>query len=643
MKQSALLLAILAVGPAAGQQGPQSPPGASPPGAITGVVVDAVTGQPLPEATVSLGRTTTAGSGFPRMVTDAKGRFVYANLPPSDDYYLGARRAGYEYTRYGWTAPGQSLATNDIARIAVGSGQLVEGIKIPLWRLPSISGRVVDERGEPVVGTAVRAFSTAIIAGHPQLVGSSVTTTDDRGWYSIPDLAPGKYAVAVLSVQSTVLAGTPEAAPARATGSLVTGGIGAGGPGSITGPGIDVDGRRRLAISSFVTPPPPGAGPSRAYAAQFYPGVNTAGDATTIELGYNEAKTSIDFQLRPVEAFRVSGRVQGVPAPGLLLRLMPAGSETLGFGSEAATTVIDGDGTFAFLNVPAGRYTLLALPSVMDFSTGNESIRLPDPPGYPGGGISVGSMNGTPGLSHLSRSGATAPSWGRMAVNVGGHMDNLVLRMQAMGTMTGRVAFAPGMTVPANAHVDVSLEPANGDPTAGFPRATAQRGDSGYTFTVTGLMGGMYLVSGNGPYYIVSVTVAGRDVTYSGVDAAATADIGDVVVTLTDKRPQITGTVTGAPGRTAGVIAFPVDRTRWIDYGWDAALFKTTRAGSTGAFTLQLYAAGDYYLIAVDATRVEAWTNPKFLEAAVPFAVRVTVGWGETKSSDLNWREVVVK
>ena len=642
MRRLALLLAMLAGGPAAAGQVQQGPPGSSPPGAITGIVVDAVTGQPLAEATVSLGRTTTAGQGFPRMVTDAKGRFVYANLPPSDDYFLGARKSGYEYTRYGWTAPGQSLAINDIARIAVGSGQLVEGIKIPLWRLPSISGRVVDERGEPVVGIAVRAFSTATIAGHPQLVGSSLATTDDRGWYTLPDLVPGKYAVCVLSVQSTVLSSTTEAAAVRAAGALVTGGIGADGAAAVTGPTLDVDGRRRLAITNFATPPPPGAAESRAYAPVFHPGVGTAADAASIALGYGETKSGVDFQLRPVEAFRIAGRVQGTPAPGMLLRLMPTGSETLGFGSEAATTVIEGDGSFTFLNVPAGRYTLLALPSAVDFTIGNESVRLPAPPGFPGGGISVGSMNGMPGVSYLSRSGALAPSWGRMSVNVGGAIDNLVLRMQPMGTMSGRVVFAPGMNVPGNARLDVSLEPANGDPTAGFARASAQRTDAEYTFTVTGLMGAAYLVS-TSPYYTVSVMAGGRDVTYAGIDTSAAADVGDVVITVTDKRPQVSGTVTGAPERTAGIIAFPVDRARWTNYGWNAPQFRTTRAGSTGAFTLQLNAAGEYYLIAVDATKVDKWTDPAFLTAAVPFATRVTVGWGETKTAALTWRDVVVK
>jgi hypothetical protein len=576
------------------------------------------------------------------MVTDGKGRFVYANLPPAEDYYLGARKSGYEYTRYGWTAPGQSLAINDIARIPVAPGQLVEGIKIPLWRLPSISGRVIDERGEAVVGVAVRAFSTATIAGHPQLVGSSLATTDDRGWYSLPDLVPGKYAVCVLSVQSTVLASTAEAIPVRATGALVTGGIGPDGAATVSGPTLDVDGRRRLAVTNFATPPPPGTAEARAYAPLFYPGVATAADATSIELGYGETRLGVDFQLRPVGAFRVTGRAQGVPAPGMLLRLMPAGSETLGFGSEAATTVLEGDGTFTFLNVPAGRYTLLALPSTVDFTTGNESVRLPAPPGFPGGGISVGSMNGMPGVNYLSRSGAAAPSWGRTPVVVGGEIDNLVLRMQPMGTMTGRIAFAQGMTVPANVRLDVSLEPANGDPTAGFPRASVQLVDGTYTFTLQGLMGGTYLVR-NSPYRIVSVTVAGRDVTYSGIDSNVTGDIGDVVVTVTDKQQVVSGTVAGTTGRTAGIIAFPVDRARWINYGWNATLFRTTRAGSTGAFTLQLSAAGEYYLIAVDATKVDAWTNATFLEAAVPFATRVTIEWGDTKQIDLTWRDVVVK
>ena len=60
---------------------------------------------------------------------------------------------------------------------------------------------------------------------------------------------------------------------------------------------------------------------------------------------------------------------------------MPAGSEQLGFGSEAATTVVERDGSFTFLNVPAGEYTLLAQAVFGEFTSGNGEVALPDAPG----------------------------------------------------------------------------------------------------------------------------------------------------------------------------------------------------------------------------------------------------------------------
>ena len=100
------------------------------------------------------------------MVTDSRGRFVFRDLPESANYYLGARRFGYSYTRYGWTAPNGPLTIRDISRIVLRANQSIDNINIPLWRLASIAGRVVDERNEPLVGVAVHAFSTATIEGN---------------------------------------------------------------------------------------------------------------------------------------------------------------------------------------------------------------------------------------------------------------------------------------------------------------------------------------------------------------------------------------------------------------------------------------------------------------------------------------------
>lgn len=613
--------------------------------AISGLVVDATTGQPVGGATVSLGRLDGGTIPTPpRVVTDSRGRFVYAGLEPGNDYYLGARGAGYEYTRYGWTAPGQTLAINDIHRITLAAGQWVSDVKIPLWRLPVIGGRVVDERGEPVVGVAIRAFSQQSIAGHRQLVGSSIVTTDDRGVYRLTDLAPGDYVVAVLSVQSTVLASTPEGRILRAVGELQTGGIGAGGPAAIAGPGLDLDGRHRLAVTNFATPPPPSSTQPRAYPAQFYPGASTFGDATMLELSYRETQLGIDFQLRPVPAVRVSGRIEGPPSPGMLLRLLPAGSEGLGFGSEAATTILSEDGGFTFFNVPAGQYTLIAQSAVMDFTTGSPSARLPTTPGYPAGGAGVGSRNGTPGLSYLSYYGSRAPSWGRMPIAVGNSdLDGVVLAMHPVGKVSGRIVPAEGVTIPPNARIRVSAEPANGDPSLGLASGTVRLEKGVFTFTVEGLLGGTYLIAAEGGFTTASVVTGGRDVTSTGVDAAAAPEINDVVITVTDKRQEIRGTVSGAPGRTAGVIAFPVDPALWANFGWDAHRFRTTRAGSSGTFTVRPYAAGEYFLIAIDATKLDSWTDPKFLAAAAPLATRVVLAWGETKTQDLVWRDVGVK
>src|SRR5690242_13295780 len=60
--------------------------------ALSGVVVDAVTGRPLVGAVVSLGHVGPISRQQPRMVTDRQGRFVFRDLPASTNYFLDANR-----------------------------------------------------------------------------------------------------------------------------------------------------------------------------------------------------------------------------------------------------------------------------------------------------------------------------------------------------------------------------------------------------------------------------------------------------------------------------------------------------------------------------------------------------------------------
>lgn len=657
MRTAILLMTALVAGSLVAEAGQRSggPPVLEAPrgtGAISGVVTDATTGRPIEGAIVSLG-VTTGGQiilTLPRMATDPKGRFLFRDLAPSTKYYIRAAHVGYAPARFGSSGPGipssrlsdlEIRTTDDIVTISVAADQWVSDRQISLWRLGSITGRVLDERGEPVVGVAVRGFSTAWVSGHTQFVGTEIATTDDRGEYRLANLMPGKYAVSVLSVQSTVLDSTPDGEQRRAVGELsrLSGGSNPGLP------AVDVDGPHRLAISNFPTPPPPRSSAPRAYAAQFYPGSPTMSNAQLIEIAYGGSRSGVDFQLQPVPAVRVSGRLEGAgDASSMLLRLMPAGSERLGFGSEAATTVVGRDGSFTFLNVPSGEYTLLAQAVFAEFTSGNGEVSLPDAPGFSAGVGQVVMGSSLPGLAYSSHTGK-ARFWARAPVAVGASdVTDLVVPIRPAIAIRGRIVPSGGSGLRLS--TSIVAQPVDGDPSLGGVSTFATvNGET--PFSLEGLGGGTYLIglpSFIGQYAsVASVTSAGREIRDTGLDTSAGLDIDDVVITLTEKVTSIQGTVRGDAAAGAAVIVFPVDRTRWINYGFDPLLIKSKAADNDGVFLVRGLPEGEYFAVAVDRAQHDAWTNPAFLEAASAVATRISLAWGDKKALDLQVSRVVVK
>ncbi len=181
-------------------------------GAISGVVVDAATNSAVAGAVVQLaiegkGRPGSAGS----MLTDAKGRFVFVNLQPSDHFTIGVTKFGYLDGGHGFAhGPGTSGG-----RVALRNGEWVSNVRIPLWRPAAISGMVVDERGEPAVDVYVRVIAKVHVLGHDEFAsgssGLAVTTTDERGRYRFAGLAPGQYFVEVPSGTSIAAANVANA------------------------------------------------------------------------------------------------------------------------------------------------------------------------------------------------------------------------------------------------------------------------------------------------------------------------------------------------------------------------------------------------------------------------------------------------
>jgi hypothetical protein len=166
-------------------------------------------------------------------------------------------------------------------------------------------------------------------------------------------------------------------------------------------------------------------------------------------------------------------------------------------------------------------------------------------------------------------------------------------------------------------------------------------------FTLEGLGRGTYLI-GLPSFFaqftgVASITTGGREIRDTGLELSDGRDVDDIVITLTENVTSIQGTVRGDGAAGAAVIVFPADRARWTDYGVDPILIKSKSADSTGAFAVKGLPEGDYLAVAVDGSLHDAWTDPKFLDAASAVATRITIKWGDKKPLDLTVSKVVVK
>lgn len=614
-------------------------------GAITGTVVDAASGRAIADAIVTLeGRRPGPRPGPPiqsyLQVTTPKGRFAFLDLPASETYFLTAKKPGYLDGGYGRIDP-----RGPSAPLALKDGQWLGDVRVTMSHPGSISGTVVDERGEPIVGAHVRVLPQVLISGRTQWLAGAIARTDDRGAYRIPGLGPGKYAVSVPSVQATLPESAAIRPPGAIAGTSMADLVAAGEAARAEKLVVDAGGGQQLVVGRYTVPPPPAPdGQRTAYPIAFYPNVASPADATPVELRVSEDRSGIDFQLQPVRAARVSGLVQGPPEAvgNLLLRLIPVGLEELGQGSEAATTVTLADGRFTFLDVPSGSYVLDARHTLLELtytSMDDVPTALPAPVAFSArSASSYGVSAAPPGVEYSSlRDGADVSYWGQLRVDLSGrNVDDLVLRLRRPATMRGRFVWAPNATAPTTNSPRPVLEPADGRRSLGIPSILGGPGGNSSTFTIEGLMAGEYFLRlPSTP--VESITWDGQDYTDRPFDASDGRDIVDVVVTLTNASSSITGIVSDAgTALTSGaaVIAFPVERERWSNYGFSPTRLKSVLTTSDGRYRVDGLPLGEYYLFAVPASQERAWIDPSFLAAHAAQASRVRIERSDAKMSD---------
>jgi len=552
--------------------------------------------QPLPQGTAVLaGRVLTADTGRPvkrarvlvnaggrqsrAMTTDDQGHFRITELL-AGTYTITASRTGFVDAVFGQRRPLQPGTPVNLA-----DGQEVANIDLRLVRGGVITGRIVDEDGEPLARALVTVQRYQYIRGERQLTPAGGDPSDDRGQYRVFGLPPGDYYVSADAGGFGLGRGLQQLAAAA---------FGAGG------------GRGRGAI--FAGPPTEDPEPL-GYAPTYYPGVVTAAEAAKVTIGPGQELAGIDFQVQLVPTATVSGIVAGAnDTVPVLLVPQDGGGMLRGQVLRARTQA---DGTFAITNVPPGRYTAIARSG--------------------GGGPFAG--------------GATPLRVGTQTVNVAGqNVTGVSLALQPGVSLSGNITVeSSGTPAPADYSTfridapDVEPLPLGGGGPGGGPLQSGARAEKNGAFTVRDLMPGRHYLraSGTGPWTLKSIAIAGRDVTDQPVELRSGQDVGDVTVVMTDRMTDVSGTVRdsgGAPVAAIAVVAFSSDQQQWRS---QSRQIQSVRTDQNGVYHLRGLPPGDYRIVAVDDVEQGEWFDPAFLQRVEPAAQRLTLSEGEKKTQDL--------
>ena len=158
---------------------------------VAGVVVDQASGQPASGVKVTIAasseRRDRAGG-----TTEADGVFRFEGLK-AGKYRLTARPRNSWPQTFGQTGTGNAFGV----AVVTGPGQDTEHLVFRLLGSGVISGKVVDDGGDPVNGADVQLLRTAIMSGRRSTSVFRSGVTNDQGEYRFFALPPGDYYVTV--------------------------------------------------------------------------------------------------------------------------------------------------------------------------------------------------------------------------------------------------------------------------------------------------------------------------------------------------------------------------------------------------------------------------------------------------------------
>jgi len=290
-------------------------------GMVSGRVVHGMTGDPVRKATVTLTlqRTTLRGT------TGADGAFVIAQVP-AGEYRLVAVRTGFLRGTYPYA-------------VKVDAGQTMTGLEVRLTPQGVVTGKVVDEDGEPVEGATVAVISAK--ASARRRGATQAGQTNDLGEFRITQVTPGKYLVMVRRDNT------------------------------VAGPGRNPDG----SMQEF------------GYPVTYYPAAREETSAVPVTMTPGQDVTGLVIPLRRTPIYRIRGRVEGIEKGSERegYQVMVGGRESAGGGRGGMGPGggrVRADGTFETVGVAPGSYvlTLLSFQKGPPLTVGRTTVEVGSAP-----------------------------------------------------------------------------------------------------------------------------------------------------------------------------------------------------------------------------------------------------------------------
>jgi hypothetical protein len=281
-------------------------------------VIAADTGAPLRGTNVSLG---SSGLKEPRTaVTDGQGRYEIKELA-AGRYMLSVSPGKYKAMYLG-TAPGQG---REARVVEVADEQVLGDVDFKLVRALAITGRVVDEFGDPMTNIRV-----SVVAKDGAAATTAFASSDDLGHFRLFGLEPGDYLV------------------------KGEGGIMSGLPANLSLQQINDD-----------------------YVPTYYPGTPSLSEAPLVKLELGRDLTDLEIRMTRGRAYRIAGVVlglEGQPAAGTAVVMVALGpSQSLLPAMGVAQT--KPDGSFALEKVTPADY-LVAARSGADTKQASNPVRV---------------------------------------------------------------------------------------------------------------------------------------------------------------------------------------------------------------------------------------------------------------------------